>query len=69
MYSINSAVKLVSEMNAMIDYNGVPLVRKAIICSVLALNANSCKEIILLLQHLKDIIQHSQKEFAISAVQ
>ena len=49
------AVKCVRELNAMIDHDGIPLVRKAMIRCGLALNANGW-EITQLFQHLQDII-------------
>ena len=39
-YFMNLAVKCVSEVNAMVNHDGVPLVRKAMIQCGLALNTN-----------------------------
>ena len=44
-YFINLTVKCESEVNAMIDHDGIPSVRKAMIRRSLALNTNGCWEI------------------------
>ena len=44
-YFMNMAVKCVSEVNAKIDHDGIPVVRKAKIRCGLALNTNGCWEI------------------------
>ena len=53
----------------MIDHDGIPLVRKAMIRCGLALNTNGCWEITKLFEHLQDIIQRYPMEFAGSAVE
>ena len=68
-YFMNLAVKCVSEVNAMMDHDGIPLVRKAMIRCGLALNTNGCWEIAQLFQHLQDIIQRYPMEFAGNPVQ
>ena len=55
--------------NAMIEHDGILLVRKAMIRCGLALNTNGCEEITQLLEHLQDIIQRYPMEFAGSAVE
>ena len=68
-YSMNLAVKCASEVNAVIDHNGIPLVRKAMIRCGLALNTNGCWEIIQLFLHLQAIMQRHPMEFARIPVQ
>ena len=48
--------------------NGIPLVRKAIVRSGLALNINGCREIAQLFQHLLDVTQRQSVELALCAV-
>ena len=55
LYFMNLSVKYVSEVNAMIDNDGIPLFRKAIIRCGLAQNTYGCWEIKQLFQHLQDI--------------
>ena len=66
---MNLAVKCVSEVDGMIDRDGIPLLRKAMIRCGLALNTNGCWEITRLFQHIQDIIQRHPMEFAESPVQ
>ena len=68
-YFMNLAVECVSEVNASIDHDGIPSVRKAMITCGLALNTNGCWEIAQLFQHPQDIIQSYPMEFAGSEVQ
>ena len=68
-YFMNLAVKCVREVNAIIDHNGISLVRKAMIRCGLALNTNGCWEITQMFQHLKDIMQRLSMKFAGSAVE
>ena len=66
---MNLAVECINEVNAMIDHDGIPSVRKAMVRCGLALNTNGCGEIAQLFQHLQDIIQRYPMEFAGSEVQ
>ena len=68
-YFMNLAEKCVSEVNAMIDHDGIPVVRKAMINSGLELNTNGCWERTQLFQHLQDIIQRYPMEFSGSEVE
>ena len=61
--------KRVSEVNTMVDHDGIHLVREVMIRCGLLLNANGYWEIAQLLQHLQDTIQHRPMEFAGSSVQ
>ena len=54
---MNLAIKCVSEVNAMVDYHGIPLVGKAMIRRGLGLNTNGCWEITQLFQYLRGIVQ------------
>ena len=66
---MNLEVKYVSEVNAMVGQDGIPLVRKAMIRCGLALITNSCCEITRLFEHLQDVIQRCHIEFLKSSVQ
>lgn len=65
---MNLAVTFVKEVIAVINHDGIPLVQKAIIRCSLALNTSGFREIMQLFQHVQDVIQHYQIEFAGSAV-
>ena len=66
---MNLAVIPVSEVDSVIDHDGIPLVRKAIIRYGLALSTSVCWEITKLFQHLLDIILRCSMEFAEYAVE
>ena len=66
---MNFAVEYGSEKNAIINHNGILLVRQAMIGCGLVLNTNGFWEITELLEHLKDTIQHDPMEFAEIIVQ
>ena len=66
---MNLEVKRVSEVNDMVDHDGIPLVREAIILCGLALNTNGYWEITKLFQHLQDMIRRYPMEFAGNSVQ
>ena len=61
---MNLTVKCVSEVNAMVDYDGVRLIRKATIQCSLAHKTNSCREITQLFQQLQEIALRYPIEFA-----
>ena len=65
---MNLVVICVSEVNAMNDHDGIPLVRKAMIRRGLSLNSNGCWQIAQLFQHLQDITQCDPMEFVGSVV-
>ena len=66
---MNLAVKFVSEVSAMIDYDEIPLFRQAIIRNSLALYANGYWGTVQPFQHLQDIIQRYPMEMSVCAVQ
>ena len=66
---MNLAVKVVSEVSAMVVHDRILLVRKAMIRSRLALNTNGCSEIRQLFQHLQRIILRYPMEFAANPIQ
>ena len=66
---MNLQVKCVSEVNGMINCDGIPLVRKAMIQCGLALYTNGCWEITQIFKRLRHILQRYPMEFAGSPVQ
>ena len=68
-YFMNFAFICLSEVNAMIDRDGISFARKVLTRCGLTLNINGCWEITQLFQYLQDIIQRYWMEFAVSSVQ
>ena len=59
----------IAQTHAMVDHDGISLVRKAVVRFDLALNTNVCREITQLFQHLQDSIQRYPVEFAECSVE
>ena len=66
---MNLEIKCVSQVNAIVYHDGIPLVRKAIMRHGLPLNANGFWEIKKLFKHLRDMMQLCQMEFPGNSVQ
>ena len=57
LYITNLHVNCVNEVNAIVDHDGIPLFREAMILGDIALYTNGYWEITQLFQHLRNMIQ------------